>query len=326
MTLYCTYFDQRYLDRGLGMIRSLRAVDPEARVAVLCLTASCEAALVALREPGVTLIGLADFERRNLDLLMLKSERTPRDYPFAFPSCLMVSLLSEVEPGEIVTYLDADLLFYSSPQPIFRAMDNGSVGLIGHRHHWWSKRLEKYGRTNVGWVSFRCDETGRAAAQWWRERCIEWCAAYLDGDRFAEQKYLDHMQQKFPRVVEITHPGANIGPWNICRHSIARDATGTLSVDSSFPLIFVHFSGVREAGPNVWLCSNLSYLGPFSRTVRNELYRPYLRLLKSIRTELGGLPEEPTPDLRGSPPARRYRMRWLLRMAGWLAGHYVSVR
>ena len=310
------------------MLRSLRAVDRDCRVTVLCLTASCEQALARLQEPGVTLIRLADFEGRNPDLLALKGTRSLRDYYLAFASFLIASELSEAAPGDVVTYLDADLFFYSSPQPIFSAIENASVGLIGHRHHWWTRRLEKYGHLNVGWVSIRCDEVGREVAQWWRARCIEWCFADLDleGDRFAEQKYLDHMIAKFPRVIEITHPGTNLGPWNICRHRVARDGASGFTVDGRFPLIFVHYSGIREAQPNLFLCSNVSYLAPFSRTVRNELYRPYLRLLRSIREELGGLPDENTYDLRGSPPLRRVRVAWLLCTAGWMAGHYISDR
>ena len=94
MHRYFTYFDQRYLDRGLAMIRSLRRVDPDCRITVLCLTASCERALARLREPGVSLIRLDDFERANPDLLPLKASRGPRDYPFAFSSCLMASSVS----------------------------------------------------------------------------------------------------------------------------------------------------------------------------------------------------------------------------------------
>jgi hypothetical protein len=322
---YWTFFGHRYLDRGLAMIRSLRRVDPGCRITVLCLTASCEKALRRLAEPGVTLLSLADYERANPDLLAVKPSRTPRDYVFTLASCLMVTALSGSAPGEVVTYLDADLMFYSSPRPIFDGMADASVGLIAHRHHWWTKRLEKYGRFNVGWISFRADEAGRAAAQWWRARCIEWCHAYVDGDRFADQKYLDHMFATLPRVVEIAHPGTNLGPWNIRRHSIAVDANGGFVVDGAFPLIFFHYSGLREERPNLYLCSNVSYLAPFSRTVREGLYRPYIARLAEIRQEIGGLPVENTPDLRGSPPARRARIAPLLRTAGRLMGHYLVV-
>jgi hypothetical protein len=57
--------------------------------------------------------------------------------------------------------------------------------------------------------------------------------------------------------------------------------------------------------------------------VRNEIYRPYIRLLKRVRQELGGLPEEESFDLRGSPPAHRARLAPLLRLAGHCMGHYI---
>jgi hypothetical protein len=322
---YCTFFDQRYLDRGLAMIRSLRAVEPGAAVTVLCLTSTCAAALRALDEPGVSLVTLPDFERANPDLLAVKSGRSPRDYVFTLASCLVASVLAATPAGEVATYLDADLFFYSSPAPLFAAMEGASVGLVGHRHHWWTRRLEKYGRLNVGWVSFRADAAGRAAASWWRARCLEWCFAWLDGDRFADQKYLDHMIAALPGVREIDHPGANVGPWNVCRHRVGRRADGSFVVDGRHPLVFFHYSGVVENPGGEWSCSNISYLGPFPRLVREELYRPYIARILEIRAAIGGLPEEETVRIGGSPPARRARIMPLLRLAGRLMGHHLRV-
>ena len=208
------------------MIRSLRRVDPDCRISVLCLTPACERVLARLHEPGVTWTTLADFERENPDLLAIKDDRSLRDYYFTLSGCTVSSALEAAVPGDIVTYLDADLMFYSSPAPIFEAIANASIGLVGHRYHWWAKRLEKYGRFNVGWVSFRADATGLEAARWWRNSCIEWCYGCVDGDRFADQKYLDHIFRKFPNVIEVTHPGANVGPWNICRHTIVPGPAG----------------------------------------------------------------------------------------------------
>lgn len=305
------------------MIRSLRRVEPGCEVSVLCLTPSCEQVLRRFGAPGVTLISLADFERENPDVLAIKGTRGTRDYYFTLGSCLVASILQESDPDDVVTYLDADLLFYSSPAPIFEAMANSSVGLIGHRFHWWARRLEKYGRFNVGWVSFRSDSIGSEASRWWRDRCIEWCYGCLDGDRFADQKYLEHIHARFPRVVEITHPGTNLGPWNICRHSIRRGAGRTFVVDGAFPLIFFHYSGLREVEPNLYHCSNVSYLGPFSRTVRSGIYEPYIASLEQIRRELGDIPPDASPVWEDYPPLRRRLLAPAIRLAGRLAGHYV---
>ena len=127
MNRYCTYFDHRYLDRGLAMIRSLRRVDPDCRVSVLCLTPECEHVLARLHEPGVTWSRLADFERENPDLLAIKDGRSLRDYYFTLSGCTVSSALEAAEPGDIVTYLDADLMFYSSPAPIYEAIANASI-------------------------------------------------------------------------------------------------------------------------------------------------------------------------------------------------------
>lgn len=329
MHRYCTYFDHLFLDRGLAMIRSLRRFDPGCRISVLCLTPACERVLARLDEPGVTLARLEDFERDNPDLLAVKGSRGMRDYYFTLSGCLVASALRDAEPDALVTYVDADLMFYASPAPIFEAIGTASVGLIGHRFHWWAKRLEKYGRFNVGWVSFRADATGREAAQWWRDRCIEWCHGYPDRDRFADQKYLEHIHSKFPNVTEVTHPGTNVGPWNICRHAIARAPDDAFTVAARFPLIFFHFSGLKEIAPNLFLGSHISYLGPFSRTVRDGLYEPYVALLQRIREEFGGLPAEPSPVLAeeagfGPPTAMRRLLAPVLRTVARWAGHYVG--
>lgn len=321
---YCTYFDHVYLDRGLAMIRSLRRVDPDGSISVLCLTPAVHRVLSGLGEPGVTLILLEAFEQENPDLLAAKETRCLRDYYYTLTASLVCAVLQGARPDDVVTYLDADLMFYSDPGPIYEAMAGASVGMIGHRWHWWTRRLRKYGRFNVGWVSFRADATGTEAARWWRDRCIEWCYGCVDGDLFADQKYLDHIHARFPNVVEITHPGTNVGPWNICREDIRRAANGSIVVGNGFSLIFFHFSGLKEMSPGVWLGSLPSYLGPFSSVVRTDLYEPYIGLLGDIRKELGGLPADPPPVLSVSVPPRFWRrlLAPLIRRGHRWAGHY----
>jgi hypothetical protein len=280
-----------------------------------------------LREPAVKLIRLVDFERSNPDLLAIKGTRCMRDYYFTLSSCVVTSALQHAQPNEVVTYVDADLFFYTSPTPIYEAMANASVALIGHRFHWWTKRLEKYGRFNVGWVSFRSDAIGAKAAQWWRNSCLEWCYGCVDEDRFADQKYLEHIFHRFSNVVEVAHPGTNLGPWNICRHSITQGPENAIVVDTKFPLIFFHFSGLKEAEPDVFLCSRISYLGPFSETVRKLIYEPYIVLLKQIQKEIGGIRADATPKLAEDvdPSLMQRLLAPMVRTIAKWAGHYVSV-
>ena len=327
---YCTYFDCQYLERGLAMIRTLRRVDPGCMITVLCLTPECERALLRVQEPQVRLLRLQDFEHDNPDLLSVKGTRSSLEYYFTLSGCIVTAVLELVEANDIVTYVDADLLFYSSVEPIYEEMANASVGLIPHRYHWWKKHNIKFGRFNVGWASFRCDAAGREAATWWHHRCVEWCHDYVEGDRFADQKYLDHIFERFPKVIEITHPGANVAPWNIGRHAITKTPGGVLLVDREWPLIFFHFQGLKEIEPGFYLANHLPYLAPFSRSLRLDLYQPYVNLLSQIRREIGGVPSNaPRLARRGSAKVsfknRLFRLRSImLRWAARWAGHYVT--
>jgi hypothetical protein len=92
-------------------------------------------------------------------------------------------------------------------------------------------------------------------------------------------------------------------------------------VDGKFPLIFFHFSGLKEIEPNVFLGSNISYLGPFSTMVRNDIYGPYIAGLKRIRQEIGDIPADASI---AEPLSLTERLVARIRLkAGRWAGHYV---
>src|SRR5205814_2361411 len=82
-----------------------------------------------------------------------------------------------------------------------------------------------------------------AALRWWRDRCLEWCYDRLEGDRFADQKYLDLFPTLFRGVLVLDHPGANLAPWNMGRHRLTKEGD-CLRVDSQ-PLIFYHFHNFK---------------------------------------------------------------------------------
>lgn len=124
--------------------------------------------------------------------------------------------------------------------------------------------------------------------------CLAWCRDVLDGDRFADQKYLDQFPARFERVQALDHPGANLAPWNLDRHQLTCDAEGRLLVDGR-PLIFFHFHGLRQVLPFLWKVTHRDYGAPLDRTMRTVLYRPYVAALKKAEKRL-------EPDIaRGSP-------------------------
>src|SRR5688572_15384089 len=111
--IYCTYFDHRYLARGLAMIRSLRRVAPGARVWVLCLDDRAHDLLSGLREPGVTLLRTAELERDDRELKEARDDgRSLIEFYFTCTAPLLRHVMRATGAG-MVTYLDGDLWFFA---------------------------------------------------------------------------------------------------------------------------------------------------------------------------------------------------------------------
>jgi hypothetical protein len=187
-----------------------------------------------------------------------------------------------------VTYLDGDLFFFGSPETIFGELENAAFGIIPHRYTPELERLRKFGIYNVGWVSVLNGTDGIAIVKWWRDKCVEWCYDYVDGDRFADQGYLQMLAARFARVKVIENVGANLAPWNIGNYHIEfRDSK--VLIGSVWPLMFFHFQGVKRGVGCFIFNSHRIYGAPFSSTIRNHIYRPYIDELLAIEQDVGSI-------------------------------------
>lgn len=283
--VYCTYFDHNYLPRGLALYHSLQRYAQGSRLWVLCLSEACYRTLAALNLPNLIPRRLADFEAADPEIAATRSTRSVIEYYFTCSPAWMVFVLNNEPDAEWVTYLDSDLFFFASPEPIYREMKDAAVGIIPHR---FTRRLashRRFGIYNVGWVSVRrCDE-GIAALRWWRERCIEWCHDYVEGDRFADQRYLDRWPGMFRNVHVIEHLGANLAPWNFADLRIEWHDR-SVAVEGRYPLLFFHFQGVKRVG-RYYFNSHRLFHAPFPNLVRQRIYQPYIVALAAAELEAG---------------------------------------
>jgi hypothetical protein len=265
-------------------------------------------ALRALDLPEVVAIPLAELEAADPELRQARETRSRVEYCYTCSPCLPRYLFQRDGEIDLLTYLDADLFFYSNPQPLFDELGDGSIGIIPHRFSRGLGEREKFGKYNVGWISFRRDANGLACLDWWREQCLDWCYARLEGDRYADQKYLDRWPELFQGVRELIHKGANLGPWNLGNYKIT-ESGGHVFVDEQ-PLLFFHFSSFLQVSP--WLYNtNLSFwhFRP-SRTVRRGIAGPYIEALSQVVTP-------PTADSPApvEPRPAESRAAWLRRKA-----------
>lgn len=280
MFYFCTYFDSNYLTKGLALYRSLVRHAKPFRLWVLCFDDSAYETLQQLALPEVIPISLREFEEGDEELLQAKNNRSQIEYYFTCTPSLPLYILRKCPEVDVITYLDADLLFFSDPSSIYQELDRGSVLIVGHRFPPRRRHMEVHGIYNVSFLSFRRDDVGLQCLHWWRNQCLEWCYDRLEDGRFADQKYLDDWPTRFPGVVVLQHKGAGLAPWNVENYSL-RLENGQLLVDSQ-PLIFFHFHYLRQI--RRWLYDpNLARFGLHTdHLLKWYIYGPYLRELQEV--------------------------------------------
>jgi len=272
---YCTYFDRNYLPQALSLYSSLEKNCPDFRLFALCLDEDSYQILQLLTYPKMVLIPLADVESKIPELLVAKENRSKVEYYFTL-SPAMPLYIFEVYSVDFLTYLDADLFFFSDPTPIFEEMGNCSIAIIEHKLHKFFSSMLIYGRFNVGWISFRSDDEGMSCLKFWHQQCLEWCYKKLEEGKFADQKYLDYWPTLYKNLKIIEHKGANVAPWNMANYEVKKESNH-IFIDNNV-LIFFHFHGLKRYFSNIY---SVGYrVTKVNKIARQEIYYPYINILR----------------------------------------------
>jgi len=281
MRYFCTYFDSAYLTRGITLYRTLERWAQPFTLYVLYLDEGCGQVLARLDFPHIRLVGLEEIENADPALSQAKKNRTRVEYFFTLSPVWPKYLLDKYPAIDCLTYVDADLCFFSDPSPVEQETWQASLAIIAHRFSKTLEHLSLYGIYNVGWISFRRDETSSQCLTWWRERCLETCSTVAKDGNYADQKYLDEWPERFRNVAIIRHPGANLAPWNISNHCITYNG-GRVLVDGE-PLIFFHFHAFKQL--KSWLFDTCfdRYHAKANAAVMRHIYRPYIALLEQAQ-------------------------------------------
>jgi hypothetical protein len=293
---------------------SLKEQGEQFRLWVLCFDAKTEEVIAALGDESLVALPLAEVLAADPAYAATRAQRSRVEFYFTSTPVLIRHCLAREPGAAMMTYLDSDLFFFAPASAVLAEQGDASVGIVPHRFTWRSRRSQRHGTYNVGWVSFRRDANGMACLEWWRERCLEWCHDVVDNGRFADQGYLDEFPARFQGVRSLDHPGINTAPWNV-------EPTRLTCADGKPRLhgrmvLFYHYQGIREVEPG-WFDPGLrNYHLPLTRDLRDWLYLPYLRRLTEKQAQLRrrgitpviGYPRLP-PDYSLSAIWERFRTR-----------------
>jgi hypothetical protein len=313
---FCTLFDSGYLIKGLAMIRSLERFCPGMQIHVLCMDEQTKVILEDLKMPFVHCVSLAEVETEAL--LKAKADRGVAEYCWTLSSGFTWHVMANNPDIDLITYVDADLLFYSDVSPLFDEIGDASIAIIEHRFTPRLKDREVNGRFCVEWDTFRRDEQGLACLTRWRDQCLDWCYYRLEDGKMGDQKYLDEWPDLYPSCHILMHPGAGIAPWNYAQYKFDKDTSGNITVEGD-PLIFYHFHQFQLLENGKF--DRLSSFYTSERTEPIAIYEAYEIELQKCLTDVravvpnfkGGL--KPASSVRGRRFLQKYVPMWAKEIA-----------
>ncbi len=286
MRYYCTYFDKNYVVRALALSSSLELYSGPFKLFALCLDSESYQIILQYGTASIVPLKLEDIEKYDQSLFKTKNSRTKIEYYFTLTPCLPRFIFSKFDDINQLTYLDSDLYFFSNPEPVFKEIEAYSAVLSPH--NFGPDKIENtcYGRYNVGWITWKNTTYGLDALNWYREKCIEWCYDRLEGDKFADQKYLEQISH-MPEVGVIDHTGVNVGEWR-CNYSNFSIKNEQILIDD-VPLVCYHFQQFWLNDENHVDTIIPSRQGAPSSILIKNIFEPYAITLSNILTQVNQL-------------------------------------
>ncbi len=280
---FCTLFDSNYLTRGLALHESMVKYIPDFKLFIFAFDDRSHKILTKMKLKNTVVISLKEFEYPRL--LEVKPTRSVAEYCWTSTSSTVLYVLDRFGVDNC-TYIDADICFYSSPEPIFTEMGDKSILLTEHRYSPRYNKEVKSGRYCVQFVTFKNDERGRKALTWWRDRCLEWCYDRYEDGKFGDQLYLDDWTERFEGVHVMQHLGGGLAAWNVQQYDFVEingKLTGKeLSSGQQFDVIFYHYHYLRFfKGGKIELGRRV-----LTKNVLDIFYKPYILTLDRLKREI----------------------------------------
>jgi hypothetical protein len=153
-------------------------------------------------------------------------------------------------------YFDADVVVYSSLQPMLETLDAASILLTPHLAEPPADGegaagidIVRAGAYNAGFLALSRGAAADAFLKWWQRMLLHDCRVDVDRGYVGDQRWLDLVPGMFDGVHVVRHAGWNVGRWNLDRRPVTT-VDGQVRV-AGVPLVFFHYSGLipAEAAP-----------------------------------------------------------------------------
>lgn len=244
---FVTLFDSNFLPMGMNLHNSLMSHGQPFHLWIICMDELVEKQLARIALSNVTLLPLESVETP--ELLAVKPERSRGEYCWTLTPFTFQMVFVRDSTVDRVTYLDADLFFFATPQLLFSELETAGKDVLITEHAYapeYEFYLNLSGRFCVQFMTFRRTAAAAKVMRWWQERCLEWCFERHEEGKFGDQKYLDTWPEIFADEVHVLRQTEKtLAPWNV---QYFEKLHGRLDP------VFYHFQGFRIIGPDKARC------------------------------------------------------------------------
>lgn len=189
--------------------------------------------------------------------------------------------------GDIVCFLDPDIVVYSPFDDILRTAESAEIILTPHaltpfpRDGLFPEELTilRGGVFNLGFIAV--GQASRPFLTWWHQRLTTDALFDMTIGLFTDQRWVDFVPVLFKHAI-CRDPGMNMAHWNLHERGVRR-VNGTVVTGSGRPVRFFHFSGFDPASPH-----RLSRQGFDRPRVRLEDYPDLASMCREYAAELLG--------------------------------------
>jgi hypothetical protein len=266
---YCTIFDKNYLYQGVALYQSLKSHTDGFNLYALCMDETAYSLIKSMELEGLIAVHVEDILTATLE--RVRGRTTKGQFCWVCQPVICQYILANYHV-DMVTYLEADSLFFSNPEILFDEMGNNSVSLVPHNFSDEFDNSQAAGKFCVQFNAFRNDRIGLAVLEYWRE----WCFKYNKSEplKYPGQTNLDDWPEKFKNIAVIRNLGAGVAPWNINGYQLDVESAPQVNGET---VVFYHFhqygrftSGDHQLG---------NY--PYSQQVIDIFYRPYVEAIRA---------------------------------------------
>ena len=276
-----THCDINFLSRVVALILSVRQTSGPREIWVYTHDEEAFRILNLLELENVKVIPSQVLIANYTELEECRIKKNNLEFLFAMTPFMIMHAVEITKNN--VWYIDADVYFLKSVTDLEDQIKDRSILVSAHNFPSRLKKLEKYGKYNVGVIYVSGDQESKDTIQWWATKCIEDTSSFSKEDVYGDQKYLDKFPVLNSRFGEFASLENCAAPWNI-------------EQVKNFPPTTFHFSGLRRY--NYFSFIGLStYRVKFHRRYRIHLYRPYNKLLDKIEEEIYGMKKIDTRKL-----------------------------